>query len=525
MKYVSALMFVVLATCQVALATNCNSLMKMPLQSGKITSAVIQPSGSFVAPNSQRFSDLPSFCRVSATLTPSSDSLIKIEVWLPVKDWNRKFEGTGNGGYAGAISYPSLAAGLRQGFAVANTDMGTSRPKMESADALIGHPERWTDWGWRATHDMTIAAKEIVHTYYSEEPQYSYFVGCSNGGGQGLMEAQRFPDDYDGIVAGAPGYNHTRLHMEILWSFMATELNPESHLPGSKLTLISQAVLRACSKEKAVPSDGFLSNPMACQWNPQVLQCKSTDGPTCLTSQQVEAVRKILRGPTNPVTGASIYPGLLPGSEAGWKWKGWANREGEHTPFDSNFKWVFGPSWNWRTFDFNRDVRSVDDALAANLNYTNPDLETFKAKGHKLIGYHGWADPLIPPLGSIEYYRSVEKAQRVDAASHHRTELNETQSFYRLFMVPGMYHCGGGPGFNSLNATVDVLPTLEKWVENDVAPKQIVAKRVVDGTTVMTRPICPFPQIARYNGSGDPKDATSFSCDSRAHSVLDGEKR
>jgi Tannase and feruloyl esterase len=524
MKYLPALMFVVLATCQVALATNCNSLMKLPLQSGEITSAVTQSSGSFVAPNSKVISDLPLFCRVSATLTPSSDSMIKIEVWLPIKDWNGRFEGTGNGGYAGSISYPSLAAGLRQGFAVANTDMGTSRPKGESADALIGHPERWTDWGWRATHDMTVAAKEIVHTYYNEEPQYSYFVGCSTGGEQSLMEAQRFPDDYDGIVAGAPANYRIHLHTEILWEFMATELKPESYLPVSKLTLISQAVLRACSKEKAVPSDGFLSNPTACQWNPQVLQCKSTDGPTCLTSQQVEAVRKILRGPTNPVTGASIYPGLLPGSELHWDWKSWANRGGQ-APLDSLFKWVFGTSWNWRTFDFNRDVESVDHALAANVDATTPDLGSFKAKGHKLIGYHGWADPLIPPLGSIEYYRSVENAQQVDAASHHRTELNETQSFYRLFMIPGMYHCGNGPGLNSLNATIDVLPTLEKWVEHGVAPKQIVAKRVVDGTTVMTRPVCPFPQIAHYNGNGDPKDATNFSCESRARSVLDGEKR
>ncbi len=447
---------------------------------------------------------LPPFCRVAATLMPSPDSSIRIEVWMPVSGWNGKYEGTGNGGYAGRIQYHSLAAGLRLGYAVANTDMGTAPSTGLDGDALIGHPEKWQDWGVRATHEMTLAAKQIIQAYYNREPRHSYFRSCSTGGEQGLMEAQRFPDDYDGIVAGAPANNRTRLHMEIFWNFAVSHKNPADNLPSAKLPMITQAVLHACSASKAVPSDNFLTDPSTCHWDPQALLCKAGDAGDCLTAEQVKTVRSIYQGPTNPATHVSIYPGVPRGSEFGWG----DFLQATTPPYDALFKWVFGPTWNWRTFDFNRDVASVDARLAPVLNATNPDLSVFKAHGHKLIVYHGWADWLVPPQESVNYYENVVDAQANAAESHHRDKNEETQEFFRLFMVPGMSHCSGGPGLN----TIDAFPSLELWMEKGVEPKEIIAQRRTGSATEMTRPVCPYPQSARYIGTGDTNKAANFFC-------------
>jgi feruloyl esterase len=380
--------------------------------------------------------------------------------------------------------------------------MGTSSSSAINGDGLVGHPDRWADWGWRSTHEMTIAAKQIIRAYYGREPERSYFSGCSTGGEQAMMEAQRFPDDYDGIVAGAPANNRTRLHMDILWDFALAERSPEGHIPAAKLPVITDAILSACARAKAAAPDTFLSNPEDCHWDPKALLCKAGDAPGCLTAEQVTTARNLYSGPRNPVTHEPIYRGVPRGSEFGWVEM--KPREG----YDSLFKWVFGPDWNLQTFDFNHDVATVDARLASMLNATSADLSTFKAHGHKLIEFHGWADWLIPPQGSIDYYQSVLEAQAEAAASHHRSTEQETQTFYRLFMVPGMSHCGGGPGLNSL----DLLPSLELWVEKGVAPEKSIAKRTDGGTTVMTRPICPYPQAARYSGNGDTKDAANFSC-------------
>lgn len=366
--------------------------------------AVTESEGRLTAYTSPPIQDLPSFCRIAVTLMPSADSKIRIEVWMPTSGWNGKFEGTGNGGYAGSIAYGELAAGLRRGYAVANTDMGTSPTAGENDDALIGHAEKWADWGWRSTHEMTVAAKIIINAYYGKKPRFSYFTGCSTGGEQGLMEAQRFPDDYDGIIAGAPANNRTRLHMDILWNFSVARKSPANYLPAAKLAIITHAVLNACAASKAVPSDNFLSDPSNCPWDPQSLMCKAGDAPDCLTAEQVVTVRNIYGGPSNPATGALLYPGLPRGSEFGWNS---LMPQTAEPPFGSLFKWVFGPSWNWRTFDFNRDVTTIDARLAPLLNATNTDLDTFKAHGHKLIVFHGWADWLVASQESINYYESV----------------------------------------------------------------------------------------------------------------------
>lgn len=495
--------------CSCACAMDCRHLAGLHLDKGKITIAGIVSSG-FAAEDLPVTKGLPAFCRVAATLKPSPDSNIRIEVWMPVFGWNGKFEGTGNGGYAGSIDYWALAAGVRAGYAVANTDMGTAPSSALNADALIGHPQKWIDWGWRSTHLMTTAAKRIIKAYYVQAPQKSYFVGCSTGGEQALMEAQRFPDDYDGIIAGAPANDRTRLHTDILWNFAAFDSRPEDRIPPQQLSMITRTVLGACVKLKAVGSDSFFSiDPYTCGWNPASIKCGVDRSTDCLTADQVETVKKIYRGPINPATHQSIYPGLPPGSEFGWS--SFAPPDGR-PPYASLFRWVFGPNWNWRTFDYSRDVASVDSRLAPILNATNPDLTAFNSRGHKLIMYHGWADWLVSPQESIDYYEAVADMQAKAAREHHETKSQETDTFLRLFMVPGMSHCSGGPGLNSINA----LPSLDLWVEKGIAPTKIVASRILGSRSVMTRPVCMYPRIPRYHGAGSTNDAANFSCVSPA---------
>lgn len=485
-----------------ASAMNCGHLAQLQLPDGVITLAEFVPPGSSQVKRLHIAQKLPAFCRIAVTLRPSSDSNIRIEVWLPIAHWNGKYEGTGNGGYAGSIDYSALSDGLRRGFAVANTDMGTSPATARDGDALAGHPEKWADWGWRSTHVMTTAARQIIHAYYGKGPQQSYFVGCSTGGEQALMEAQRFPDDYQGIVAGAPANARTHVHMSILWNFTVSE--EDGILPPGELAMITRAVLSACPKLKAVPSDGFFSgNPYSCHWSPRTLLCRSSDSANCLTARQVAAVEKIYGGPRNPVTDASIYPGVPRGSEFGWS--AFVPSSGS-PPLAALFRWVFGANWKWRTFDFNRDVTRVDAQLAPTLNATNPNLDAFRSRGGKLIMFHGLDDWRVAPGESIEYYENV--AARVAATQQGRNGDVQIDQFYRLFLVPGMAHCSGGPGLNH----IDALPALESWVEKGIAPNLIVARRAVGQTTRMTRPVCPYPEVVNYRGGGDTNIAANFSC-------------
>jgi feruloyl esterase len=351
---------------------------------------------------------------------------------------------------------------------------------------------------------MTVAAKQIVQAFYGKTPRFSYYEGCSTGGQQGLVEAQRFPDDFDAVIAGAPANNRTRLHMGFVWD-VAVTAKPGSYIPEAKLSLMYDRMLAACTAEKASPEDRFLTNPQACHWDAKAIECMAGDAPDCLTADQVTVAQKLYGGPINPVTHAAIYPGFARGSELEWDVM---IPEGGPPRFDALFKWTFGADWNWRTFDFNRDVTAVDALLSAKVNATDPNLEVFKAHGHKLIVYHGWADTIVPSLESINYYTSVQDTlARSDAG-----KAASTGDFYRLFMVPGMAHCVGGPGLNSL----DAMEALEGWVEQGVAPEKIVAKRTEKGVTSMTRPACSYPQVAHYKGSGDANDAANFTCEKPA---------
>jgi feruloyl esterase len=508
-------------------ADDCASLKDLRIEDTTITAAESVPAGSFTAPDSKSYADLPAFCRVTATISPVRDSAIRVEMWLPQDGWKGVFEGTGNGGFGARFIYPALAAGLRRGYAVINTDQGTAGATALNGDVLIGHPVKWRDWGFRATHLMTVAGKAIAQAFYGKQSNRSFFLGCSTGGQQALVEAQFYPADYDGIVAGAPVVNRTHLHAAFVWSMQAAQRTPRSVLGHEKLTLLKKAVVGACAPGAGgAASDPFVADPLHCAFDPASLVCKAGDAPDCLTPEQAETVRRFYAGPTNPRTGEQIYPGWARGSEG--PAFGWALEEGDapvslkEPALDSIFKWVFGPSWDWRSFDFDHDMTEADAVLGPDVNgATVANVDAFKARGGKLLMYHGWADSIVNPLATIAFYETLAKAHNGP---------DPFQNSTRLFLLPGVEHCGigGGEGPNGIggehgrpapvvDADHDVLAALAQWVETGTAPEKLIATKYQDDDPtkpiVMQRPACPYPKKARYAGSGDTNAAASFVCE------------
>ncbi|MCC6394152.1 MAG: tannase/feruloyl esterase family alpha/beta hydrolase [Bryobacterales bacterium] len=481
-----------------ARAASCESLGSLALPQTTITSAQSVSAGRFQPPSSPGptpFRNLPAFCRVVATLKPANDSDIKIEVWMPAEGWNGKFQATGNGGWSGAVNHGALARALALGYAAAGTDTGHSGGRGEFA---LGHPEKLIDFGYRAVHEMTVKAKAIIAAYYGNGPRLSYWVGCSSGGKQGLKEAQQYPADYDGILAGAPANYWTHLMVGDLWVSQTTLKDPAAYIPKEKYPALHKAALAACDALDGV-TDGLIENPMRCRFDPAVLACKDGDSPACLTTPQVESARKIYSGPVNPRTKKQIFPGLEPGSELGW-----GPLAGGPHPFqiaDDHFKYVVfkDPNWDFRTLNLDSHVALTDKIDKGTLNAINPDLRKFLGRGGKMILYHGWNDQLIAPRNTVNYYESMV------AKSGGAAKVSQS---IRLFMAPGMAHCAGGEGPN----TFDALTALDQWVEHGKAPEQIIAAHRADGKVDRTRPWCPYPQVAKYKGSGSTDDAANFVC-------------
>jgi feruloyl esterase len=537
-----------------AMATQCTNLQSLQLHHTTINSAADNITGVFVPPGAAPITGLPPFCRVIATLTPSSDSAIKIEVWLPETGWNGRFLGTGGGGFQGVINYAELSSGLKAGFASTNSDLGTGSsgcsPLYCGSDGnmgnplaiafgdpaapstgLFGHPERIKDFGYRAIHGMTVRGKEIADAFYGQKPQKAYFAGCSTGGQNALMEAQRFPNDYDGILAGAPAFNRTHLHMAGLYGWQDTHASPGRLIQPGQMTLINQAVLKQCvGQDGGAPTDQFLTDPRDCQFDPKVLLCKGGQvPPACLTADQVTTMQKYYAGTIDPVNGQVINPGPARGTETDNVLAlGLAFQEQLPEPaFDGLFYWVFGPSFgypasavNFANFDFHHAVDTVDDQLAAVLNANSTDLSEFREHGGKLLMYHGWADPLIPSQSSINYFNALvgNDGHGFQQASFGGANpaLQRTQSYARLFMAPGLYHCSGGPGPN----VFDALTPLVTWAEGGPAPETILAVKFVNDTppaVAMTRPLCVYPKVAKYNGSGSTSIAANFTCVADEH--------
>jgi len=493
-------------------AEACASLAQQQLPTTTITAAQVVTTGSFTPPGSTNaITNLPPFCRVAGVIAPTNESHILFEVWLPLEKWNGRFAGVGNGGWAGGISFGALAEQLRRGYATASTNTGhDAAPGVNAARFAFEKPEQLIDFAYRSQHETALKAKALAQAFYAKPPEHSYFIGCSSGGYQGLMEAQRFPTDYDGVVAGMPANNWTRLMAGDLDAILAVFKDSSSNLPPSALGLLYRAVLAACDSTDGVV-DGVLEDPRRCKFDPAALTCKSNQAPGyCLTPVQVEAARRVYRGLTDPNTGAQLYPGLAPGSEPFWPNRDPAN------PFPipiAHYKWlVFAdPNWDWRTFQFTdpagyQAFQQGESKFAPILNATDPNLREFRQRGGKLLQYHGWNDQLIAPHNSIDYYESVIS---FFGAGQDRTQaVRDVQSFYRLFMAPGMAHCGGGPGPNAF----DMQAALEQWVEHGIAPEQIVATRSINGVVDRLRPLCPYPKVAAYTGKGDTNDAANFVC-------------
>jgi feruloyl esterase len=432
-------------------------------------------------------------CRVMAIARPTADSVIRIEVWLPVaSNWNGRLLGTGNGGYSGAIGIAEMEARLREGYAVAGSDTGHEGGDLKFG---LGHPEKIRDWGDRAVHVMTETAKAVVRSYYGRSPEHSYFAGCSTGGQQALTEAQRYPGDYDGIVAGAPGNNRVRLNVGFLWSWLAVH-KEGGELPASKLPMIAEAVVAACDALDGL-KDGLISDPLGCGFDPGSLLCRDGDGPRCLTAGQAAAVRAVYDGARNPRTGERIYAGWTRGSESGWG----AYFVGQREPARLDFwrHWVFDDAaWDFRSFIFDRDVRYADEKMGV-VVANDPDLREYEKRHGKLLMYQGWADPVVPAADTIRYFESVERAMGGP---------ERTAGFVRLFLAPGMGHCGGGVGPNSF----DAVAALDRWVSKGAAPERIVASHATNGVVDRTRPLCAYPLMARWNGTASVDEAGSFGC-------------
>jgi feruloyl esterase len=481
-------------------ASSCEGLASLALPNASITLAQVVAAGTFSPPgagaSAAEFKQLPAFCRVAATLTPSADSDIKIEVWLPMTGWNGKFEGVGNGGLAGTINYSWLAVAVQEGYAAASTDTGHAGA---NASFALGHPEKVVDFAYRAVHEMTLKSKAIIAAFYGRAPRLAYFTGCSTGGRQGLMEAQRYPEDFDGIVAGAPAYDQTRLSAWRISVESKVLQNPASVVPPAKLALLNRAVLAACDALDGV-TDGLLTDPRQCKFDPATLLCHSAGEDGCLTAQQIESV-KMAYAPAKRATGELIFPGLVPGGETGWDMLTAAKPEPGSIDVGL-FRFIAheDAAWDWRTFDPDRDV-SLIEKKAGFIDAVNPDLSAFRARGGKLLVYHGWSDGgsdgAVSPLNSITYYESVLGKMG-----------SRQEEWLRLFMVPGMAHCGGGPGPNQVNW----MAALERWRESGTAPDRVIASRVSENHVNMTRPICPYPEVAKYNGVGSTKDAGNFTC-------------
>ena len=505
----AAAAFAALTAAVPVVAASCDSLSNLKLPNTTITLAQVVAAGEFTPPpptgpvfgprgEPVNWKELPAFCRVAATIHPVADSEIKMEVWLPLSDsassWNNEFEADGNAGWTGSINYNSLGAALRRGFVAAMTDTGHEGGR---ASFALDHPEKVIDFGYRAVHELTVQSKAIIEAFYGRAPRLALWNGCSAGGREGLKEAQMFPDDYDGIVAGAPINDFVGRSLAGVWMAQAVHRDAASAIPVEKFAVIHKAVVEACDAMDGV-KDGVIENPALCKFDPQTIACKDGNSNACLTPAEVEAVKKIYSGVINSETKQLVFPGLVPGSELGW-----ATQAGPRpfTAATDYFKYIVfkNPDWDYKTLNFAGDITLAEKADHGTINATNPDVRAFFRRGGKILQYQGWSDQQMSGANSPKYYDSVV-SEIGDASTVGKS--------YRLFMVPGMGHCGGGEGAN----TFDKLGTLETWLKTGNPPDRIIASRIEAGKVVRTHPLCPYPETAVYNGSGSTDDAANFTC-------------
>ncbi len=516
---------------------DCSTLVGVASEMASITSATPVAAGDTVGTTKVT---VP-FCRVVGVAKPSSDSLINFEVWLPATaaSWTGRLKTDGTGGYAGATPIARMATDLAQGFVVAGSDMGHAGG--ESADWTMGHPERVKDWGYRAHYFVTSAAKALTTAYYGKPAHHAYFEGCSNGGRQAMMMAQRYPDLFDGIVAGAPSQFYGDTLLSLVWTghSQVPVLGAPPVLSAEKRAMMSARAMAACDAQDGLV-DQQITNPRACTFDPSVLQCTAGETPNCLTAEQMRAARAVYNGiPT--ANGGQRWNGPVVGSEADWI-PAFADTGG-YGVFIGHFVYSqLTPPFAPRSLNVVTEYDRIKEAVTPFMVAPSPDLSRFKARGGKIIQYHGWNDAVVAPHTSPNYAhalaqferlkglspaafdQAVENLSAADVAAAAQAQSATVQQYHRLFMLPNVAHCGGGSGPSNIGGgTGDPLPAfrdadhdtvlaLARWVEQGVAPEFIVATSLKDGTVTRQRPVCVYPKQARYNGSGDINVASNFSC-------------
>ena len=504
-------MFVLALLLAATSPTNCDAIKTMSTPTTIVMSAESVPAGVFTTPVAQpapargvapaaaaaaaaggatlNREPIPAHCRVKLTLKPTSDSNIYSELWMPTENWNGKLLVVGNGGFAGSIQgYGDMQVALRLGYATAATDTGHNVNDGPNGMFALGHPEKIVDFAYRALHDTTVESKRLIRTMYGRNAQYSYYKGCSTGGRMGIMAATRFPDDYDGIIAGALANRHIHMHTAGFARQVELARHPDMAIGREKAQLVTDAVMNKCN----VLHETFLNNPEQCSFDFSTLLCKG--GPAgvvdneCLTQPELKAVEMYYGGVKNR-KGETIFAGQVLGNPLN------ELRSNQNINVTDTVRiWAFqNANYDWHTFDIDRDMPVIDSKIGF-VDATDPDLKKFKAHGGKLLLYAGWADTGITPKNTVEYYQSVSKKMG-----------RETSDVARLFMVPGMGHCRGGDGPD----TFDTIGTLEKWREQGQAPVTMAAKNLKSG---LSRPLCAYPQYAKYTGTGDLKDAANWSC-------------
>jgi feruloyl esterase len=497
----------------------CASLAQASFADTTVTAAQILPAGSTLKnPDGKAVVTSVAVCRVIATVSTKPDEHVGIEVWLPTDTWNGRLLGLGSGGFGGAILYSELAPATARGFVAVNTDTGHEG----GAQGAIGQRLEWAanptqlrDWGHNSVHLMTVAAKAITRRFYGHAASHAYYSGCSTGGAEAMEEVEFYPDDYDGVHAGSPGMGYSHLMESFLWNAKLPAQQPEAKLTREALTVLSHAVLQSCGGSAAL-KDGFLANPMTCHFDPSTVQCKAGDDPsTCLSEAQVHEAERLYSAVLDSRTGKPLYPGFARGSENQWMLIQGALVPNYAQPLVANV--VFGnPDWDWTTFDFGADSDRLDAKLAPSSDAMRTDLSRFRAHGGKLIMTQGWADSFNAQTLPIEYFEDV--AARDGG-------IARTQRYFRLVMIPGMSHCGGGTGPTTIGGNAaptkliperDVVSALEAWVEHGQAPKSFIATKYVDDKpasgVAFERPVCVYPQALRYNGQGDRTLASSYRC-------------
>ncbi len=443
-----------------------------------------QPPAGYSAPVRK------AFCRVEGTI----EDEIGFELWLPVAaEWNGRLLGNGNGGFAGFIRYEGLARGINRGFASASTDTGH---KIAEINWPIGHPRRLENYGHRAQHLLAVNAKAIIAAHYGRAPDRNYFMGCSGGGMQGMNEVQKYPADYDGIIAGAHGRSIVGISARWLNSALIAQNTPAAHVTSAQWRGIAAAAILACDAKDGV-SDGIINQPMQCKFD-------VGSAPGLTLAQQRTA--RTLYGPVLGRGGAVLYPGFTPGVS-------YAPITEPGRPGEVFAQWLYGdPAWNPSLFDAGRDV-PLTEAAVPGAAPSNPNLEPFFARGGKLISFHGWTDEIVPVQATIDYWDSVGRYMGA----------GQRDKFYKLFLATGMDHCRGGTGpdnFGFIGPELpepptpqnDLLMAIVDWVEHGREPASLTASKVTDGKTTMTRPVCAWPQVVHYKGQGDTSDAANFTC-------------